>query len=72
MLTNPIPDDLVSRFRRLAQADQRRALAYVEKVDVAASGSALLPHVNLIPAEDLEEMVRAIDADCEGVDAEAW
>ncbi len=71
-MAKPFSDDLVARFRRLPQAEQRRALAHVEKANQLANGSALLSYVNMISAEDLREMLRAIDADCEGVDAEAW
>jgi hypothetical protein len=71
-LANPKPDDLVARIRRLPQTEQRRALAYVEHLEHATQGRALLSLVNTIPAEDLEEMALAIEADCESVDADAW
>ena len=71
-MANPKPDDLVARFRRLPQAEQQRALAYVEQLDRSAYGSVLLSHVNTIPADDLDEMSQVIDEDCERVDADGW
>ncbi|MFQ5705664.1 MAG: hypothetical protein ACE5HT_16820 [Gemmatimonadales bacterium] len=71
-MAHPKPDDLAARIRRLPQTEQRRALAYVESLECAARGTALLPLVNSIPAEDLDAMAAAIEADCERVDAADW
>ncbi len=71
-MAHPKPDELVDRIRRLPQAAQHRAIAYVEQLEHAAQGRALLSLVNSIPAEDLEAMAAAIEADCESVDADSW
>ncbi len=71
-MAHPKPDDLAARIRRLPQAEQRRALTYVESLEYAARGSALLSLVNSIAPEDLDAMAAAIEADCERVDAADW
>ena len=64
-------EDLAERIRRLPPAEQRRAIAFVHRLEQAANGTALLPLINAIPHDDLDEMAAAIEADCERVDAKS-
>lgn len=72
VVAQPVPDDLAARIRRLSPAEQRRAMAYVERLEHAGRGTALLSLVNVIPDDELDVMAAAIEADCERVDASDW
>ncbi len=67
-----LPDDIAARVRRLPAAQQRQALAYVQALEHAATGAALLRFAGAIPGPDLIAMAAAIEADCERVDAADW
>ena len=68
-MTRSVPDEIAARLRRLADAQQRQALAWVETLERASDGAALVALKGSIPREDLAEMAAAIEADCERVDA---
>lgn len=71
-MTRSVPDEIATRVRRLPAAQQRQALAYVEALERAARGSALVSLAGSIPSADLAAMAAAIEADCERVDASDW
>jgi len=71
-MSRSVPDELAARIRRLPDAQQRQALAYVETLERARHGAALVALKGSIPREDLAEMAAAIEADCERVDAREW
>ena len=64
-------DEIAARVRRLPEAQQAQALAYVRTLERATS-STLAAFAGSIPAADLDAMRTAIEADCEGVDATDW
>ena len=71
-MANPHPDELAARIRRLPDRDRRRALAYVEDLEHAAVGAALVPFASTIPEDDLAMMAAAIEAACERIDVADW
>jgi len=71
-MTRSVPDEIAARIRRLPDAQQRQALAYVETLERAAGGATLAGFAGSIPAADLAAMAAAIEADCERVDAADW
>jgi hypothetical protein len=58
-------DEITDHLRRLPTTQQRQALAYVETLERAGRGAALAALSGSIPREDLTEMAKAIEADCE-------
>ena len=71
-MANPPAEELAARIRRLPDRERRRALAYVEGLEKAAAGAALMRFASVIPERDLEIMAAAIEADCERIDAADW
>ena len=71
-MTRTVPDEIVARIRRLPDAQQRQALAYVQTLEQASHGAALAALSGSISREDLAQMAAAIEADCERVDARDW
>jgi hypothetical protein len=71
-MARTVPDEILVRLRRLPDAQQRQALAYVETLERASHGAALAALKGSIPREDLAEIAAAIEADCERVDARDW
>ena len=71
-MARTVPDEIMARIGRLPDAQQRQALAYVETLERASHGAALVALRGSIPREDLAEMAEAIEADCERVDARDW
>ncbi len=71
-MARTVPDEIMARIRRLPDVQQRQALAYVETLERASHGDALVALKGSIPREDLAEMAAAIEADCERVDARDW
>lgn len=71
-MSRSVSDEIAARIRRLPDAQQRQALAYVETLERARHGAALVALKGSIPREDLAEMAAAIEADCERVDARDW
>jgi len=71
-MAHTVPDEIAARVKRLPAAQQRQALAYVETLERASHGDALVALKGSIPREDLAEMAAAIEADCERVDAADW
>jgi hypothetical protein len=67
-MTRSVPDEIEARIRRFPDSQQRQALAYVETLERASHGAALVALKGSIPREDLAEMAAAIEADCERVD----
>jgi hypothetical protein len=71
-MTHTVPEEIAARVSRLPAAQQRQALAYIETLERARHGDALVALKGSIPREDLAEMAAAIEADCERVDAADW
>jgi hypothetical protein len=79
---NPDPtlqNDLLNYLGRLGSDEQARVVDYARTLasssksqEVGARGKDLLRIVGLIPPEDLAEMKRAIEEDCERIDPNEW
>jgi hypothetical protein len=67
-VTRTVPDDIIARIRRLPDAQQHQALAYVATLERASHGEALVVLKGSIPREDLALMAAAIEADCESLE----
>jgi hypothetical protein len=71
-MARSVPEEIAARVKRLPDAQQRQTLAYVETLERASHGEALVALKGSIPREDLAEMAAGIEADCERVDAADW
>jgi hypothetical protein len=79
---NPEPalqSELLSYLGQLGSNDQARVVDFARNLakapngkQVGAPGKNLLPFVGMIPHEDLMEMKRAIEEDCERIFPSEW
>lgn len=73
-----IGDAIAFEVSRLSEPQQQRVLEYTRSIETPAAVPAgvrpadLSRLVGLFPATDLDDIQRAIEDGCEGVDAEAW
>lgn len=76
MIRPGIEDEIRRRIASLPPAHQERVLDFVRSLEPTgeggASGRDLVRFAGTWPGEQLEEMTRIIDADCEQVDPDAW
>jgi hypothetical protein len=71
-MTESIAQDILARVQRLAEPEQRQALAYVRTLERATETATLATFSGTIAPSDLEQMAAAIEADCERTDAADW
>jgi hypothetical protein len=75
-MSQQLKDEIVSQLDSLSDAEQRRVLEFVHALASASpdslSGRGLLRFVGLIPADDLALMAKAIEEECERIDASEW
>jgi len=71
-MTHSVPDEIAARVRRLPEAQQRQALAYVETLERGPRGAGLVAFAGSIDRADPAQMAAAIEAECERVDAADW
>jgi len=76
MTESVITQQLVEQVDRLPLEFQRKVLDFAQALALAlpkgVPGRSLLRFAGEIDAEDLQAMSRAIQADCEQVDADEW
>jgi hypothetical protein len=72
-------NDLLSYMGQLGPADQARVVDFARTLTGNSNrpirgvpGKELLKFVGTIPHEDLEEMKKAIEEDCERIDYDEW
>lgn len=70
---------IIEKLQFLPDSALKRVLDFVEsltqktaKQPVGVPGKQLLRFAGAIPTEDLEQMARAIESDCERVDLSEW
>jgi hypothetical protein len=72
MIDPHIEDELRRQLARFPTAQQRRMLDFARTLATTPSrgarGSSLQAFAGTIPAEDLAQMQKAIEADCEQID----
>ena len=76
-MANPtINDQINSYLREMSKEDQQRILDFVRSIlsskHRGIPGSEFVKNLPRIPAEDLEEMKRAIEEHCERIDENGW
>ncbi len=72
-----LEQQLLNELRRLDSTKQQRVLAFVRELAEMGKprgvpAAELLRFGGLIPREDLEEMRRAIEEECERIDYDEW
>ena len=71
-----LEDELHQHLDRLFATDRQRVLELAQRLALGrphgVPGRDLLQFAGLIPREDLEEMERAIEMDCERIDPDGW
>lgn len=77
MVDARIRDDLIRHLDRLAPDQQQRVLDFARKLGApreggGASGEVLLRHFGVMGASDVREILEAVEAGCERVDASEW
>lgn len=76
MATPTINDQINDYLRGMSEDEQRRILEFVRAISGATPrgipGSDFIRNLPRIPAEDLEEMKRAIEEGCERIDEDGW
>lgn len=77
MLDPVIKQQILDELRRLDADKQRRVLDFARELSEAdrprgVPAKELSRFAGLIPKEDLEEMKRAIEEDCERIDYDEW
>ena len=78
MVETGLTQKITEQVKRLSPADQRRVLDFVRALAVTqpkgTSGKDLIALAASLEfdKEDLREMARAIEEDCERVDADGW
>ena len=68
--------EIVERLDKLTHVQQKQilnsVLSFLGEPIRGTSGKEMLKFVGLFPPEDLEEIKRAIEEDCEQVDESEW
>lgn len=69
--------ELLSEVNRLTPEQQRRVLSFARALSQVGevrgeSGASLIATIGMFGADDLDEMQRAIDEGCEGIDWGGW
>ena len=76
MLNVTVKKEIINQMGRLDYEYQRRVLDFARALAATGPkgipGKQLLPFAGAIPADDLKDMARAIEAGCEKVDANGW
>lgn len=73
-----LKDDIIHELDKLSETQLREILSHTlrlqSKLPPGTSGEVLLEHARNIKfdSEDLAEMMRAIEEDCERIDWESW
>ncbi|MBI3814021.1 MAG: hypothetical protein HY279_06100 [Nitrospinae bacterium] len=73
MTTTFIKDDIIAQVDKLPYDLQLRVLDFAKTImPKGVKGKSLLRFERAIPSDDLELMSKAIEEDCERVDASEW
>ncbi|MYB65575.1 hypothetical protein F4X73_12865 [Candidatus Poribacteria bacterium] len=68
--------EIVKRLNSLSPGQQRQVLDYILELSgetpKGISGKELLEFVDLFPPEDIAQIKKAIEEDCEQVDTSEW
>ena len=68
-------DEIVARIDKLPPKLQKQVLRFIDSLEPAARGepgTALLPFAGSLDQASAQEMLRAIEDECERVDANDW
>ncbi len=72
-MDSSIKDDLITHVENLSTDHQRRVLDFAKSLaPEGVEGKSLLRFEGIIPADDLEQMSKAIEEGCEKVDIGEW
>ena len=76
MLNATVKKEIMDHIGQLDYEHQRRVLDFARALAVTGPkgvpGKQLLSFAGAIPADDLKEMIQAIEENCEKVDADEW
>ncbi len=76
MIDGSIHDELLKQLERLSPNLQRRvvefAAALVRSVPKGTPGDELLRFCGVLPPEDAQAMIEAIQSGCERIDGDGW
>jgi hypothetical protein len=77
MLNPVIERQILEELHRLKPEQQQKVLEFAReltgsKTPKGVPSSSLLKFGGLIPKEDLDEMMKAIEEDCERIDYDEW
>ena len=70
---SPLVEQIIHAVMRLTPDAQQKVLDFTSALmPRGVPGKELLRFAGTIPADDLERMTRAIEAECERIDANEW
>ncbi len=77
MIDPVLEHEIIQQLERLNPDQQRKVLDFARGLNVSerprgVPSSSLLQFGGLIPKEDLDEMMKAIEEDCERIDYGEW
>ncbi len=78
MVDRPLEQTLIEQIRRLNDEQQKQVLSFIQNIDRPAHqsipGSELVKRAKAInfDPDDLVEIARAIEEDCERIDWDEW
>ncbi|HVF98790.1 MAG TPA: hypothetical protein VND68_03045 [Chloroflexia bacterium] len=78
MLQTSVRDKIINRLDGFTVEQQQKILEYMESLasrlpaGVGTAGSNLLHYAGTLPKEEAEEMMRAIEEQCERIDTSDW
>ena len=71
-----LPEEIHREVARMAPRDQRRVLEFIRRLSLpridGTPGAALVRFAGTLPAEQADEMLRAIESGCERIDPHGW
>ena len=75
MIDTEVQTQLIAQLDKLPLPKQQRVLEYARSLGEPIKGTpgkGLLELCGIMPREDAEEIMRAIEEDCEQIDLDAW
>ena len=76
MFNATVKKEIINQIGRLDYEHQRRVLDFARALVVTGPkgvpGKQILSFAGTIPADDLKDMIQAIEDDCEKVDVDEW